>query len=320
MRLREPAAWVALGALVLNLLLAVVALATFDGSFASVAWVLSARLANPVPLLVLTVLVSFCVLRDRTPHARQLTLISLVVGVIAVLLGLIFALFGFGATAPVLAVFAAIVQQAISVIAIGFLIKLVQLQAVPRRLPAGIGLGTVSLGRASATAGKGRQISGCNQPGTPTPQPAQPGVRRAMPQPGPLQLAGGLTVAVGWQPIPTPTERARSERAAAVWAAIWRAATQWAAIQCVQTLRAPARSAGTAGSDTKRRQDASANAGHRNRRRAMPKDPWADQGQRDSQQHRASTGGAVRSRNRSALPVTLPNIRKPLDFYVLTGM
>ena len=140
MRLREPAAWVALGALVLNLLLALVALATFDGSLSSVAWVLSARLANPVPLVVLTVLVSLCVLRDRTPHARQLTLISLVVGIIAVLLGLIFALLGFGATAPVLAVFAAIVQQAISVIAIGFLIKLVQLQAVPRRLPAGIGL------------------------------------------------------------------------------------------------------------------------------------------------------------------------------------
>jgi hypothetical protein len=105
-----------------------------------VAWVLSARLANPVPLVVLTVLVSFCVLRDRTPHARQLTIISLIVGVIAVLLGLTFALLGFGATAPVLAVFAAIVQQAISVIAIGFLIKLVQLQTVPRRLPAGIGL------------------------------------------------------------------------------------------------------------------------------------------------------------------------------------
>jgi hypothetical protein len=93
-----------------------------------------------VPLLVLTVLVSFCVLRDRTPHARQLTISSLIVGGIAVLLGLTFALLGFGATASVLAVFAAIVPQAISVIAIAFLIRLLQLQAVPRRLPAGIGL------------------------------------------------------------------------------------------------------------------------------------------------------------------------------------
>ena len=135
MRLREPAAWVALGALVLNLLLALVALATFDGSLPSVAWVLSARLANPVPLVVLTVLVSLCVLRDRTPHARQLTLTSLVVGIIAVLLGLIFALLGFGATAPVVAVFAAIVPQAISVIAIGFLIRLVQLRPCPVDCP-----------------------------------------------------------------------------------------------------------------------------------------------------------------------------------------
>ena len=155
MRLREPAAWVALGALVLNLLLALVALATFDGSLSSVAWVLSARLANPVPLVVLTVLVSLCVLRDRTPHARQLTLISLVVGIIAVLLGLIFALLGFGATAPVLAVFAAIVQQAISVIAIGFLIKLVQLQACAPSTARRHRPGAVSLGRPSGTAGNG---------------------------------------------------------------------------------------------------------------------------------------------------------------------
>ena len=140
MKLREPAAWVALGALVLNLLLVVVALATFGGSFVSAAWVLSARVANPVPLLVLAVLVSFCVLRERTPHARQLTVISLVAGVVAVLLGLVLAFFGFGATAPVLAVFAAIVLQAISIIAVGLLIKLLQLQAIPRRLPAGIGL------------------------------------------------------------------------------------------------------------------------------------------------------------------------------------
>ena len=120
MRLREPAAWVALGVLVLNIILAVVALATVDGSLPSVGWVLSARLANPVPLLVLTVLVSFCVLRDRTPHARQLTISSLIVGGISVLLGLTFALLGFGATASVLAVFAAIVPQVISVIAIAF--------------------------------------------------------------------------------------------------------------------------------------------------------------------------------------------------------
>ena len=140
MRLREPAAWVALGVLVLNLLLTIITMITFDGSVASVAWVLSARVANPVPLIVLAVLVSFCVLRERTPHARELTLISLVVGVIAVRFGLVLTFLGLGAPAPALAVFAMLVPQAISVLAVGVLIKLLQLQAVPRRLPPGIGL------------------------------------------------------------------------------------------------------------------------------------------------------------------------------------
>ena len=140
MRLREPAAWVALGALVVNLVLAIVGLATFDGPLVSMAWMWSERVADPISLVALAVLVSFCVLRERTPHARQLTLISLIVGVIAVLLGLTLALLGIAATAPILAVLAAIVPQAISIVAVVLLIKLLQLQAVPRRLPLGIGL------------------------------------------------------------------------------------------------------------------------------------------------------------------------------------
>lgn len=140
-RLREPAAWVALGALVLNLVLAVVQLATFEGPLVNMGWLLSDRVANyPMYLLALAVLASFCVVRKRTSHARQLTLISLVVGVIAVLLGLILALLGIGATAPILEVLAAIVPQAIAIIAVVLLIELLLLQAVPRRLPPGIGL------------------------------------------------------------------------------------------------------------------------------------------------------------------------------------
>src|SRR5207344_3580337 len=131
MRLREPAAWVALGALVFNLVLALVGLATFEGPLVSMGWMWSERVANPMSLLALAVLVSSCVLRERTPHARQLTLISLVVGVIAVILGLTLALLGIGATAPILAVLAAIVPQAVSIIAVALLIKLMQLQAVP---------------------------------------------------------------------------------------------------------------------------------------------------------------------------------------------
>ena len=97
MRLREPAAWVACGALVLNLALALVGLATFEGPLVSLGWMWSERVADPMSLVALAVLVSFCVLRERTPHARPLTLISLIVGVIAVLLGLTLALLGIGA-------------------------------------------------------------------------------------------------------------------------------------------------------------------------------------------------------------------------------
>jgi hypothetical protein len=126
---------------VLNILLAIVAMASYPGPTANVGLLLSARAANPVPLIVLAVLVSFCVVRERTPHARLLTILSLVVAVIAVLFGLTLALLGLAAeSTPVLAVLATIVTQLISLIAIVLLIKLLQLQAVPRRLPAGIGL------------------------------------------------------------------------------------------------------------------------------------------------------------------------------------
>jgi hypothetical protein len=141
MRLREPAAWVAFGALALNLVLAVVGMVTYSGPLANVALTLSVRAANPVPLVVLAVLVTFCVLRERTPHARLLTILSLVVGGLAVLLGLTLALVGLAADpTPVLGVLAAVAVQVTSVIAVVLLIKLLQLQAVPRRLPAGIGL------------------------------------------------------------------------------------------------------------------------------------------------------------------------------------
>ena len=141
MRLREPAAWVALGALVLNLVLAVVAMATYPGRLADIGLTLSAQAANPVPLIALAVLVSFCVLRERTAHARLLTLLSLIAGALAVLFGIGLALLGLAAEpTPVLGALAAIVTQAISIIVVVLLVKLFQLQAVPRRLPAGIGL------------------------------------------------------------------------------------------------------------------------------------------------------------------------------------
>jgi hypothetical protein len=203
MRLREPAAWVALAALVLNLVLAVVGLATFGSSLVNAGWVWSARVANPVPLVALAVLVSFCVLRERTPHARQLTIISLVVGVITVLLGLGLALLGFGATAPMLAVFAALIPQAISVLAIGLLIKLLQLQAVPRRLPPGIGLVPPPSESLPAPPVPDQQL----QP-TWHPEAAAGAAWRTAGDAAagvPATGWGTDTYSVGWQPIPTQT-------------------------------------------------------------------------------------------------------------------
>ena len=213
MRLREPAAWVAFGALVFNLVLALVGLATFEGPLVSLGWMWSERVANPTYLLCLAVLVSFCVLRERTPHARQLTLISLVVAVIAVFLGLTLALLGIGATAPLLAVLAAIVPQALSIIAVGLLIKLLQLQAVPRRLPPGVGLVTLD---PELRNGERRPVtdslapSAAGQRLTWHPDPAAGAAwRTAVDAPAGVSatLWGSEAPTVRWQPIsiPTPT-------------------------------------------------------------------------------------------------------------------
>jgi hypothetical protein len=213
MRLREPAAWVAFGALVLNLVLALVGLATFEGPLVSLGWMWSERVANPTSLLCLAVLVSFCVLRERTPHARQLTLISLVVAAIAVLLGLTFALLGIGATAPILAVLAAIVPQALSIIAVGLLIKLLQLQAVPRRLPPGVGLVPLDpelrngerrpVTDSLAPSAAGQQLQPIWHP-----DPAAGAAWRTAVDAAagvPTTGWGSEAPTVRWQPIPTPT-------------------------------------------------------------------------------------------------------------------
>ena len=81
----------------LNLVLAVVGMATYEGPLANIGLTLSAQAANPVPLIALSVLVGFCVLRERTPHARLLTLLSLIAGVLAVLFGIGLALLALAA-------------------------------------------------------------------------------------------------------------------------------------------------------------------------------------------------------------------------------
>jgi hypothetical protein len=274
LRLREPAAWVALGALVLNLMLVIVALVTIKGSLASVGWVLSARVVNPLPLLVLTVLVSFCVLRERTPHARQLTIISLVAGVIAVLLGLGLALLGFGATAPILAVLAALVPQAISIIAVGLLIKLLQLQAVPRRLPAGIGLVPHPSDLLPAASDPRLQ---------PTWQPdsaAGAAWRTAgdAAAGAPATGWGTATPSVGWQPIPTqPLPGQPMPQQSMPPQAI---PPQAMPAPAVPTQGNGPRPQGRMPEDPTIRSPLPA---REQQQPGMPRDPWADQGERNSQ-------------------------------------
>jgi hypothetical protein len=204
MRLREPAAWVALGALVVNLVIAIVGLATFEGPLVSMAWMWSERVADPMPLVALAVLVSLCVLFERTPHARQLTLVSLIASVIAVLLGLTLALLGIVATAPILAVLAAIVPQAISVIAVALLIKLLQLQAVPRRLPPGIGVVSESSEALAAPTAPDQQVQPTWQPDTAAGAVWHTAVEATAGTPPPT---GWRTEAptVRWETIVTPT-------------------------------------------------------------------------------------------------------------------
>jgi hypothetical protein len=204
MRLREPAAWVALGALVLNLVLAIVAIAINQGPLANVAVGLSARAANPVPLVVLAVLVTFCVVRERTPHARLLTMLSLIAGVLSVLFGLTLALWALAAEPiPVIGVLTAILIQATSVIAVVLLIKLFRLQAVPRRLPAGIGLAPY-LEQVPAQEPADQRLQPTWQPDT-----AAGAVWRTAGEAaaGAPATGWGVDSSTGWQPIPTqPTE------------------------------------------------------------------------------------------------------------------
>jgi hypothetical protein len=244
---------------------------------------------------------SASVLRERTPHARQLTIISLVAGVIAVLLGLVLALFGFGATAPVLAVLAAIVLQAISIIAVGLLIKLLQLQAVPRRLPAGIGLVPHPSDELSPPPAAEQRL----QPTWHPDAAAGAAWRTAGDAAAGAPAAGWGTdqSSVGWQPIPTQTIP-------------------------VQPIPAPPMSAPPMSAPPMSAPIAAQPNGPRPQLR-MSEDPtirssaplvrWSqrsrtDQGQRASQQQPPSTGGAVRSRNLSALPVLCPISGNRLTF------
>jgi hypothetical protein len=128
-------------------------------------------------------------------------------------------LLGIGATAPILAVLAAIVPQAISIVAVGLLIKLLQLQATPRRLPPGIGLVVPEhLGsdfdqeRADrsdsllATSAHDQRLQPTSHPDTAAGAAWRIAVDAAA---GPPATGWGEAPTVRWQHIPTPSNGSR---------------------------------------------------------------------------------------------------------------
>jgi hypothetical protein len=129
-RWREPATWVVLVALALNLALGVASLLVFPGPRTAVAWAVAYRVANPAMIIVLAALVATCVLTDRTPHARRLTVSSVIIAGFAVLLAVILAVVGLpsGGLTPLLNLLTLVTTLAIPVVGLGLLIKLWQLQ------------------------------------------------------------------------------------------------------------------------------------------------------------------------------------------------
>lgn len=140
-KLREPAAFVLLGALVLRLmmgLVSVLVLASNDrlDSFTAATRSVAPWVTDPFALVVLAGLVAACVLVDRTRRARQLTLSALLVAVAGIGLTFGFGVVGLGAEGginrvPSFLVFLA--DLAIPVLVAVVLLKMLQAQPAPAR-------------------------------------------------------------------------------------------------------------------------------------------------------------------------------------------
>ena len=89
---REPAAWILVGALVLNLVLNLVNLTVLPQSVG----VLAYRIADPLAIIVLAALVAGCVVVDPIPRAGVLTIVSTVTVAVVLLAALAMALLGLG--------------------------------------------------------------------------------------------------------------------------------------------------------------------------------------------------------------------------------
>ena len=312
MRLREPAAWVALGALVLNLLLALRGAGNLRRLTSERGMGVERSTRKPCALSCPYGLGE--PLRASGPHApcaaahphqprrrnhRRAPWPDI-------------RLVGFGATAPVLAVFAAIVPQAISVIAIGFLIKLVQLQAVPRRLPAGIGLAPYpsdALPPPPVTAAPDQRLQPTWHPDT----AAGAAWRTAGDAAAGAPAAGwGADPAVGWQPIPTQPN-GQIQTGCSSMGRNLAGRTHGPQFNAYGPMGPADRRIVRVG--YRRRPMRVPMPVHRNQRRACPKDPWLtrDNGIRSS--NHPSTGGAGRSRK----PVRAGPVLYPISGNHLTS-
>ncbi len=101
-RLREPAGWLVLGALVVSLLMSLINLAVSSsvsqlGSFSSAAHLYGRSLMSAFSIIVLALLVGSCVLWQRTRNARMLALLSAIVVSAGVVLMFLFVLLGLAA-------------------------------------------------------------------------------------------------------------------------------------------------------------------------------------------------------------------------------
>jgi uncharacterized membrane protein YuzA (DUF378 family) len=104
-RLREPAAFVVLGVLVLQLLIELIEFFVYGsnlyGSLSAAALAISAQVTETVTLVILGLLVASCVLGDRTRHARLLVLLALIGSALMIAAALTLGLLGLAAASPV---------------------------------------------------------------------------------------------------------------------------------------------------------------------------------------------------------------------------
>ncbi len=143
-QLREPATWVVLGAMVVILLMGLINLAAASsatqlGSFSASAHLYGHGLMSAFSIVVLALLVGSCVLWDRTPNARMLSLLAAIVVSVGIVAMFLFILVGLAAPGDglgkITGFFEDIASLVIPVLAVLALWKLYQGQPAPAARP-----------------------------------------------------------------------------------------------------------------------------------------------------------------------------------------